>query len=171
MLYFFESKLERILARNFSLTQIEQIKIKYILVLSMSELSKFFLLVFFFNTFGLLEDFLWLTLSLLIFRPRIGGFHFNSYLKCFSFTLIFSLNIIFFKNYILLTPQKIILLGIFSLISIYFLAPLVSKQKREYIKPRNPWEITSLALLHIVVLLGFPQNPYLLITIWALFSL
>ena len=166
---FFKTVLERILKNNSNYTQIENLKIKYILSILVSELSKFILLALIFNFFGYLSDFMLLTLSLLIFRPHIGGLHFNSYLKCFLITFAFSLAIIFSKNLFVLNTNTILILGLFNLLAIYFLAPLVSKYKREHLPPRASWKITSLALLHIVALLSFPQNPYLLVTIWALF--
>lgn len=169
MTYYFETKLENTLKNNFNFTQIENLKIKYIISILISETSKLILMALFFKSLGYIYDFMLLTLSLLLFRPQIGGLHFKSYIKCFSFTLTFSLIIIILKNFLPLTTKSIILLGIFSLINIFLFAPLISKQKRAHIKSRSSWKITLLALLHIAILVIFPQNSYLEITIWALF--
>ncbi|MDD4364060.1 MAG: accessory gene regulator B family protein [Atribacterota bacterium] len=166
---FFETKIDKTLEKNFNYSQIEKYKIKYLLLIILSELSKFILLALIFNFLGYLSDFMLLTLSLLIFRPQIGGLHFNSYLKCFLITFVFSLTIILSKNLFLLNTNTTLILGLFNLLAIYFLAPLFSKYKKKYLPPRTSWKITSLALLHIVALLILPQNPYLLVTIWALF--
>jgi accessory gene regulator B len=110
-----------------------------------------------------------LILSLLIFRPQIGGLHFDSYSKCFSFTLLFSIIVIFLNNSFSLTKETIIYLGSFNFICIFLFAPMVSKQKKSYVTSGNSWKISLLSLVHTTLLLIFPQNLYLLITIWALF--
>ena len=169
VIYYFETKLENALNNNFNFTNIEVIKIKYILSILVSETSKIILMALFFNYFGYLYEFILLTLSLLIFRPNIGGLHFDSYSKCFSFTLLFSIMVIFLNNSFSLTKVTIIYLGSFNFICIYLFAPLVSKQKKSYVTSGNSWKISLLSLVHTTLLLIFPQNLYLLITVWALF--
>lgn len=169
MIYFFETKLEKVLKNNFNFTEIENLKIKYLISILISETSKIFLMALFFNYFGYLYEFILLTLSLLIFRPNIGGLHFNSYSKCLSFTLLFSIMVIFLNNSFSLTKETIIYLGSFNFICIYLFAPLVSKQKKSYVTSGNSWKISLLSLVHTTLLLIFPENLYLLITVWALF--
>ena len=101
----FENKLNIILINKNNFTRIENLKLKFTLSILASELSKLILLALIFNFLGYLNDFMLLTLSLLIFRPHIGGLHFNSYLKCFLITFVFSLTIIAYVTLIVVHFQ------------------------------------------------------------------
>lgn len=169
LLYIFEEALNNTLKKNFNFTKLDSLKITYSLSTLLSEFSKFIFLSLIFYFFDYLYDFILFTFSLLIFRPQIGGLHFNSYIKCLSFTFMLTLLVIISKNFFILNTNKIFLLSSFNLLSIYHLAPLVKKYKRDFIFAKNSKKISLIAFIHFAMLITFPNNQYLLITIWALF--
>lgn len=107
----------------------DKVRISYSLDLVLGEGEKLMLLMLFFMLFEK-TFFLMLALSVLMsLRIYIGGIHFSTRFRCFSFTLFFFICVYFFSS--LIYVNKIIGLMIcgVALVNICLCAPLASKHR------------------------------------------
>ncbi|WP_339365368.1 accessory gene regulator ArgB-like protein [Vallitalea maricola] len=96
-----------------------------------SEFVKLAILTIFFSLIGMLNEFLFALVILLLIRPYSGGIHFNSFMGCFLFTIgFFILNVAILPslNYIN-NPSIYIVLFPINLLIIFLCSPMPSKHR------------------------------------------
>lgn len=154
--------------REFELSKIEKIKLKYSLEVLCNDISKILILLFMFSILGKAKEFIYSTIALLAIRPFTGGLHFKSYMGCLLFTGVFfitsiNLNIYFHMDFLM--P----ILFIFSCIIILTIAPIKSKNRPRYSYKKQLYFKflgLSIVVIHFIAYTITNENPYLRNSIW-----
>lgn len=150
--------------REFKLSKIEQIKLKYSIEILFNDISKILILLILFSILDKTKEFICCIIALLTIRPFTGGLHFKSYMVCLLFTGGFFLTSINFHiNFF------IPILFVFSSITILIVAPIKSKNRPNHsFKKQLYFKFIGLAIImiHFAAYLILNENPYLRNSIW-----
>lgn len=165
-------KLHSYFKREFELSDLDSKRIKYSLEFLYNDFSKALLLFIFFTIVGHPLDFLYAGLILLTMRIFTGGLHFKSYGGCLLFSLLFFITAIYLKNSFMLQSYMIILIYIFSCLTIIGFAPIISKTRPQYSDSRKKrFKILGLVIFTIYFALYLFVNkyhPFLIYGIWVM---
>lgn len=154
-----------------NLSEIDEIKLKYSLEIILTDLSKFIILLLFFSLIGKSMFFILTFPFLSLLRILTGGLHFKTYFGCLSFSFAFFLATLFCSTYVYLDDIHIILILLFSLISIYAAAPVPAKGRPKY-SSKKIIKFKTLAMLLVMfsALLFYltHKSPLLVSHIWVM---
>lgn len=164
-------RLHNYFEREFELSDLDSKKLKYSLQFLYNDLSKTILLLAFFTALGYPLDFIFAGIILFALRIFTGGLHFKTYIGCFLFSLVFFIVAIYLKNSFTLTRNIIVLIYIFSCLTIIGFAPISSKTRPKYSNAkRRKFKILGLVVLtfYLVLNLNLNIHPYLIYGIWVM---
>src|SRR5699024_4071763 len=164
-------KLHKYFEKEFNLSELDSIKLKYSLEIIFNDLSKFCILLALFLILGTTTDFMYSSLVLLMIRPFTGGLHFETYSGCLIFSGFFFYVSIFLKNHITLNSVIIIIFFILSLLIITLFAPIAHESRPSYsLKKRRQFKLISIIFVSIHFCLYFftNKNPYFINSICVL---
>lgn len=102
----FIDKLHKYFEKEFNLSELAGIKLKYSLEIIFSELSKLFILFTLFSILRKKTDFFYSFLALFLIRTFTGGLHFKTYGKCLIFSGLFFYTSIFLKDFIAILIKR-----------------------------------------------------------------
>lgn len=155
--------------REFELSKIEKTKLKYSIEVLFNDISKILILLVMFFILGKTREFIYSVIALLTLRPFTGGFHFKSYMGCLLFTgAFFASSITLNEN--INTNSFILILFVFSSITILMIAPIISKNRPSYsYKKQLYFKFIGLSIvtIHFVTYILINKNPYLRSSIWV----
>lgn len=147
---------------------------RYTICALYSELTKIVILLLFFGIIGKLYEFLFAFFVLMLIRPYSGGIHFNSFMGCLLFTLIFFILITaILPSYSYINNPSIYmaLFPISSLI-IYLYSPMPSKHRpitNKKIKKKFKCLATLFSVAIYIILLLININPtFKAIGLWTI---
>lgn len=165
-------KLVNYFEEEFDLAAIDKSKLKYSLEVISNDISKLLILLVLFFMIGKTKDFLYSALALMTIRPFTGGLHFKTYFTCLVFSGMFFTTSIFLQSNISLNSNilLILLIFIFSFSTIFFVAPITSKNRPLYSKEKLlQFKIISLSvvMIHFMAYIILNKNPYLNNAIWV----
>lgn len=150
---------------------LEKIKIRYGIECIVSEISKLIIYFIIFSLFSLTKEFIIAALFFIIFRIYSGGFHQDTYFKCFITSFLLLLIIIKLPDLIYFTlTTKIILLAITYILTFIY-SPVDHPNKRiKSIEQRKKIKNFSIIILIILSIVSLILSPSLSnISISALF--
>ena len=104
-------------------------RIEYALKILLNEGEKIFGILVFFICMGLAKAFALSFVVLMSMRIFIGGIHFTTRLKCFSFTTLFFMIVIHMSEYFVLCKVVGVVVGCVAFVNIILFAPLKSKHR------------------------------------------
>ncbi|WP_042678602.1 accessory gene regulator ArgB-like protein [Anaerosalibacter massiliensis] len=168
---FLIDKLHRYFEKEFNLSELDSIKLKYSLEIIFSELSKLFILFALFSILRKRTDFIYSFLALFLIRTFTGGLHFKTYGKCLIFSGLFFYISIFLKDFISLNFTIISILFIFSLFTIIIFDPITHESRPSYsYKKKKQFKIISIILLssHFLICFFADKSPYFINSIWVI---
>lgn len=119
------------LCKEFDLTDIEKLKLKYSLDVLLLDVSKIIILFTLFYIIGEARNFLYSVFALFLIRPLTGGFHFKTYISCLIFTSLFFLCVIILNRIISLDYYAVYMM-ISSCIVILGIAPIINENRPSY---------------------------------------
>ncbi|MBW4827579.1 MAG: accessory gene regulator B family protein [Clostridiaceae bacterium] len=163
-------KLHKYFEKEFNLSELDGIKLKYSLEIIFSELSKLFILFTLFSILRKKTDFIYSFLTLFLIRTFTGGLHFKTYGKCLIFSGLFFYISIFLKDFISVNFTIISILFIFSLFPIIMFAPITHKSRPSYsYKKKKQFKIISIILVssHFLICFFADKSPYFINSIWV----
>lgn len=131
-------RLHKYFEREFDLSELDSIKLKYSLGVVIGELSKFSILLILFLVLDKATDFIYCFSVLLVTRTFTGGLHFKTYSGCLTFSGIFFYVTVFLKSNIELDIGIISILFIFSLLITLIFAPIYGNSRPNYSKKVSP---------------------------------
>lgn len=111
------------------LSEFDKERIKYSMNLLLNEGEKIMALVLLFGVIGQLKTFIFSFVVLMSIRAFVGGIHFSTRCRCFSFTLLFFMMVMFLSNFIIINQQTKLVISGLSLINTMLCAPLPSKHR------------------------------------------
>lgn len=153
------------------LDELESAKLKYSLNTIISEVSKLIILFLIFIILDRKTFYLYSIITLFTIRPFTGGLHFDNYLNCLIFSILFFLLVLFSTIYITITPLLAFVLFVSSSISIATLVPIQSKY-RLIANRKKSLKMKLIGLLsifiHYIVFIINPENLYIINAIWLL---
>lgn len=158
------------LCKEFDLTDIEKLKLKYSLDVLLLDVSKIIILFTLFYIIGETRNFLYSVFALFLIRPLTGGFHFKTYISCLIFTSLFFLCVIILNRIISLDYYAVYMM-ISSCIVILGIAPIINENRPSYSESKKKhFKIFALSviIIHLVLYLIAKRNPYLNISIWVI---
>jgi len=159
-----------VLYRSLNFSELDRIKIRYVLEVLLTDISKIILLFIGFSFFKAQKDLFFILLFSVPLRINIGGFHMKKYFSCLSFSAICYASITYLNEYMILSTTTLVMMGMFSIIILSFIAPMLPKERLGVtgIKLRN-LKIRAI-LLSTAYLLIFVtiNNPYTRYGIWVL---
>ncbi len=158
------------LCKEFDLTDIEKLKLKYSLDVLLLDVSKIIILFTLFYIIGEARNFLYSVFALFLIRPLTGGFHFKTYISCLIFTSLFFLCVIILNRIISLDYYAVYMM-ISSCIVILGIAPIINENRPSYSESKKKhFKIFALSviIIHLVLYLIAKRNPYLNISIWVI---
>ena len=165
------NKIGSYFSADLNLSEIDEVKLKYSLEIILTDLSKFIILLLFFSLIGKPTFFILTFPFLSLLRLFTGGLHFKTYFGCLSFSFAFFLIIFFCSIYIHLDDIDIVLILLFSLITIYTVAPIPSKSRPKY-NSKKLLKFKSLAilivLLSVLIFYLTHKSPFLVSQIWVM---
>ena len=163
-------KITNYLEEEFGLSPLDKIKLRYSIEFLINDISKLLILFVLFYILGKRTDFIYSVIALQLIRPFTGGLHFKTYTSCLVFTGIFFATSILLNTYINLDSFFIILF-IFSLTTIFLIAPIPSKNRPNYSnKKQLQFKLRGLTVLiiHFIAYIIVNKHPYLNNAIWVL---
>ena len=134
--------------------------------------SKFIVMLFFFRTLQLQNEFLTEIFVLLTLRNFYGGIHFKHYLSCFAFTFGFIATGLLLAHYFFLNNAAQIVILLLSLIISCIIKPVASSNRPPLSEKQEAvYHICgiSILLLHIAFFISCKTFPYRNICFWLLF--
>lgn len=158
------------LAANVSLSETDQIKIRYTFQMIFGDLTKLLILMAFFQVTGKLLPFLLAFLALQWIRPFTGGIHLKTYWGCLVFSIVAFSIAIFLKESIPMGPAFHCLVLGTCMVAIHVIGPQPGKGRPNYsIEQINRFKRLSLWFLisHIVLVMTMKNNPYSDIATWV----
>ncbi|QUI25113.1 accessory gene regulator B family protein [Vallitalea pronyensis] len=148
--------------------------VKYGMQVVFSETLKILMLVLCFGVVGKLPEFFLSLTILILIRSYSGGIHFSTFMRCFSFTLVFfllSVTVLPVVDYIN-NPSIYVAIVPLSTLIIYLYSPMPSKHrpisnKRIYYKNKAIATLLTVAIYSAILLL--PLDSHLkTIGIWTI---
>lgn len=155
---------------QFQLNELEVIKFDYSLTVIINELSKFLIMLLFFALFNQVKLFLYIILALTSIRSYTGGLHFNTYLSCLTFSLIFFIFTAVSSLFIVLNTFVLTSIITFILIVLIFVPPIPAKSRSNYSKRKLLYFKTVsivIFLIHLAFCYLFKNNLYLTTALWV----
>lgn len=171
MLRLVTNKIGTYFSSELNLSEIDETKLKYSLEIILTDLSKFILLLLFFSFIGKSAFFIITFPFLSLLRMLTGGLHFKTYLGCLSFSFAFFLAVFICSTYVHPSDIYILLIFLFSLITMYIAAPVPTKGRPKH-SHKKTLRFKALAILLIIfgTLLFYitHKNPLLASYIWVM---
>lgn len=133
--------------------------------------SKFIIMLFFFWTLQLQNEFLTEIFVLLTLRNFYGGIHFKHYLSCFAFTFSFIATGLLLAHYFFLNNAAQIVILLLSLIISCIIKPVTSSNRPPLSEKQEAiYHICgiSILLLHIAFFISCKTFPYRNICFWVI---
>jgi accessory gene regulator B len=156
------------LMNQMQLSEIEADQVVYFFQIIGSDLSKVLIIFIPFLLSGHLVEYLTILILTFLLKSQTGGFHFKNYMSCLTFTFTY-FAAVFLMSKVLLPTPVLITIGVFSLLIITWLSPMLSKQRKK-LKRINTQvlriravSIAALYLLFFVIKI----NPFTLCAIWV----
>lgn len=167
--YLFMDSIIDYLEDEFQLSAIEKAKLKYSIDVLFADITKILILLVISAFLGKTKEYAFSVLVLSTIRPYTGGLHFKTYTGCLSFTgLFFTATIILNSRVSLnnLAPYFFV----FSFITIFLLAPIISKNRPSYSnKKKLQFKILSLVIVSIhYIAYIMVNNHYLSLSVWII---
>lgn len=164
-------RLHNYFEQEFDLSDMDSKKLRYSLEFLYNDFSKTILLFILFAALGYPIDFIYVGIILFTLRIFTGGLHFKTYGGCLVFSLVFFVVAIYFKNSFSLTEPIIILIYVFSCLTIVGFAPITSKTRPKYSSSKKrTFKILGLMVLTIYFVLNSFLNThlYLIYGVWVM---
>lgn len=155
--------------REFELSKIEKTKLKYSIEVLFNDISKILILLVVFFILGKTREFIYSVIALLTLRPFTGGFHFKSYMGCLLFTGGFFVSSIALNANAYISTF-ILILFVFSSITILMTAPIISKNRPRYSHKKQlhfKFIGLSIVIVHFIAYVVTNKNPYFRNSIWV----
>jgi len=151
-------------------SDLDHIRIRYVLEVLLTDFSKIILLFIGFSFFNAQKDLFFILLFSVPLRINIGGFHMKKYFSCLSFSAVCYAGIVYVNYQLTLNTTILLMLGMFSIIILSLIAPMLPKErlgvsgiKLRNLKIRAILLSTTYLLLFVTV-----NNPYTRYGIWVL---
>lgn len=164
-------KIQGYFVNEFNLSPLDSVKLRYSIEVIFNDISKLIILSIIFSILNCASDFIYSVIALLSIRIFTGGLHFKTYFGCFLFTGIFFSTSILLKNNIPIESNDLILLFIFSLLTIFLFAPIPGENRPIYSsKRRLHFKLTGMTILttHFVIAYLFTnKHPYIINSTWV----
>lgn len=145
--------------------------INYFFLCIAYEGSKFIIMLFFFRTLHLQNEFLTEIFVLLTLRNFYGGIHFKHYLSCFAFTFGFIATGLLLAHFIFLNNAAQIIILLLALVISCIIKPIASSNRPSLSKKQETiYHICgiSIFLLHITFFILCKTFPYSNICFWVI---
>lgn len=140
------------LTKELKFSNLEAIKIIYMLKLIFLDLSKLCLLYLIFSHYGQENFFLSTSLFTILTRLFLGGTHMKTYLTCFVVSLAYY-SLIFYVSSLAFSTVTMACFGLISIIIILMYAPVIPKQRQSLNYNRKIMKIKGLLFSFIIVML------------------
>lgn len=171
VLHFIVDKIHNYFKNQIVLSELESIKLKYILEVILNDLSKIALLFLVFYFLNRQISFIYCLISLIPLRAYTGGIHYKTYIGCLVFSGVFFYISIFLSSHFSPSYFIIIIQLMFSLLIIILLAPITSKNRPTYNKKkimRFKFFSILIVLFHFTMYFSTKNNPYFIKSIWVI---
>lgn len=161
-------KIANYFEKEFDLSKIEKLKLKYSIEVLFNDISKLVILLILFIILGKTIEFVYSVITLFLIRPFTGGLHFKNYTDCLLFTCLFFLIAINLNVNIpvsKLTPY----FYLFSSITILTIVPIINENRPKHSKKKQlHFKLTALAVvsIHFAIFMIMQNNLYLISSIW-----
>lgn len=129
-------------------------RIEYALKILLNESEKILGILVFFICIGQAKAFLISFVVLMSMRIFIGGIHFTTRLRCFSFTTLFFMMVIYMSGYFVLYRVVGVVVGCVAFVNVILFAPLKSKHRILVTEGRRK-HLRKCALVAVVIWLVF----------------
>lgn len=167
---FIINKVYNIFIHSLELSEVEAIKLRYMLEVIINELLKIIILFIPFYLFGEVWSYIYCLIAIVIIRPMTGGFHTKTFLGCLAFsTCFFGISMLLIKTIPLHQPLLAIIC-IFDLLILMWFAPIVPKQRPKY-SEQKMFHSKLLSIVVVVIHFGFyvlSNSPYFLCAVWVI---
>lgn len=156
------------LINRLQFSEVEAIKIVYMLKLIYLDLSKLILLYLIFSHSGKGFIFIMTTFLTILIRMAIGGHHMKTYLSCLVVSLSYY-SLVFYVSSFAFSTVSLTCFGMISLLIFYWKAPVIPKQRQRlsYNKKRLKIQAIAIAITYILMYLLAP-NEITEIAIWVI---
>lgn len=164
--------MESKIRNSYNLSELEYLRLKYIVSTMVNELSKLAVIWFVFKLLNDTETFSYILFSLLTIRTFTGGLHFKKSYQCFLFTLLFFLLIYSCLVNIEISSMTCSLLLFISVIIVYLVGPIQSSSRPKATVNktcRNKKIAILIICTHIIVFLLPININYLICSTWVIF--
>ncbi|MBN2795324.1 MAG: accessory gene regulator B family protein [Clostridia bacterium] len=147
------------LINRLQFSEVEAIKISYMLKLIYLDLSKLILLYLIFSHFGKGFFFILTTVLTILIRMAIGGHHMKTYLSCLVISLSYY-SLIFYVSSFAFSTVSLTCFGVMSLLIFYWKAPVIPKQRQRlsYNKRKLKIQAIAIAITYIILYWLKPNN-------------
>lgn len=157
---------------TFKYTDCEIARIRYVLTAMFYDISKLIILAFFFYCTGHIIHFAFAIVPLILLRTKLGGLHFQSYISCFIFSLLYLYSAIYvLPTLFTLHPLAIYIVLLSCTVICYYVGPNSLTRKT----PKSPeycrkakFETFQLILIIAILIFIFSANEYLLVSFWTI---
>lgn len=159
------------LSKSTDLTSDETVKIKYVLNVIIGDVSKLIIIVLAFWLFNYHLLVIYGMFTLWCIRTFTGGLHFNNYLSCLMFSIVFFASSVFLYFNIMLTKPLLIILVLLNLLVIMLLSPMKSASRPEISKKKKTHFKIIACLVVLITFVGViltKNHPYFVISIWVI---
>ncbi|KJF26169.1 hypothetical protein TZ02_15100 [Clostridium aceticum] len=156
---------------EFSLCEMDSIKLRYTLEVIINDFSKLIVLFLVFTLLDKQMNFIYSFLALSTLRPFTGGLHFKTYIGCILFSAAFFYLSIFLVLSIFLDFFITLVLFIFALLIVILLAPIPSEARPTYSRKKiTTFKFLSAMIIvfHLFMYFFTNKNPYFIHSIWVI---
>lgn len=167
---FIVNKVYNIFIHSLELSEVDAIKLRYMLEVIIGEVLK---MIIIFVPFFLLDEvwsYVYCLTALFIIRPQTGGFHIKSFWGCLVFSSCFlTLSMLFIKTIPLQQPLLSIIC-FFDLVILGCFAPIVPKQRPRY-SEHKMFQSKLLSIMIVVIHFGLYvliNHPYFTYAVWII---
>jgi len=167
---FIVNKVYNVFIHSLELSEVEKIKLRYMLEVIIGEVHK---MVIIFIPFFLLDEvwaYVYCFTALFIIRPMTGGFHIKSFLGCLTFSSCFLALCMLFVKTIPLQQPLLSIICFFDLVVLGCFAPIVPKQRPQY-SEHKMFQSKLQSIMVVVIHFGLyvlSNHPYFTYAVWVI---
>lgn len=167
---FIVNKVYNVFIHSLELSEIEKIKLRYMLEVIIGEVLKMIIIFIPFFLLNEVWSYVYCLIAIIIIRPMTGGFHVKTFLGCLTFTGCFLTLSMFFIKTIPLQQPLLSIICFFDLVVLGCFAPIVPKQRPRYSEYKM-FQSKLLSIMVVVIHFGLyvlSNHPYFTYAVWVI---
>lgn len=167
---FIINKVYNIFVQSLELSEVDAIKLRYMLEVIINEILKMMIIFIPFYVLGEGWSYVYCLITLMIIRPMTGGFHIKTFLGCLIFTSCFLGTSMFLIKTVPLEQPLLSFVCFFDLVILVCFAPIVPKQRPRY-SEHKMFQSKLISIMIVATTFGLyviSNHPYFTYAVWVI---